>query len=434
MTREIPLLHITVINLHSSRNIGDAALLEMTLVLLQDAFPQCHITLMMNDPDYSYAERDPAHVTVTPSLSACIGAHDPGASLLAQALALTGILLCGLLAALWYRLTRRLPRKLPAGWGTLLAAYMQADWVASCPGNIFASTGRVGKTLIIAALTVAYPILLGKPLYVLPQSIGPFRGEWARRLTGALYRRARLVFVREPVAFREAQAMRLPKDRLRLVPDVAFALSPASPEEAQARLVQLGLGAGPWLGVTVINRLLSYVGAETWDRYEAALAAALTQFMQERRGWVIFFPQVTGPSSREDDREAAKRVLALMGNPAGAVILDEVFPPALLKALCGQMDVFVATRMHSAIFALGMGVPTLMIEYLSKTRGLAEMLNLEAWRLELAQVDAERLWHTLDQLWRERTTQRAQLAARLPAFCATVKTVGQALAEDFYGR
>ena len=427
-------LRITVINLHSQRNVGDAALLEMTLVLLQDAFPQCHITLMMNDPDYSYAARDPAHVTVTPSLSACIGAHDTRANVLGQAVALVGIILCGLLAALWYRLMRCLPRGLPASWRVLLAAYIQADLVASCPGNIFASTGRVGKTLIIAALTVAYPVLLGKPLYVLPQSIGPFRGKWMRYLTRALYSRARLVFVREPVSLREAQAMRLSADRLRLVPDIAFALSPASPEEAQTQLARLGLGAGPWLGVTVINRLLSYVDTATWDHYEAALAAVLTQFMQQHSGQVVFFPQVTGPSPREDDREAAKRVLALMGNPADAVMLDEVFAPALLKALCGQMDAFVATRLHSAIFALGMGVPTLMIEYLSKTRGLAEMLNLEAWRLELAQLDADRLWQALDRLWCERATQREQLAAMLPALCAAVETVGQTLAEDFYGR
>jgi colanic acid/amylovoran biosynthesis protein len=316
----------------------------------------------------------------------------------------------------------------------LLRAYTDADLVVGCPGNIFASTGRVGKTLVISALTVAYALLLGKPFYVLPQSIGPLREGWPRRVTGALYRRARLVFAREPLSFRVGQELGLKPERLRLAPDLAFALPPAPRAEAQTILKRLGLSEGPCLGVTVINRLLRTVDDRTWDRYEASVAYALRRFMVENEAHVVFLPQVTGPTAREDDREAARRVVAAMGDPPAAVVLDDILPPAVLKALCGEMDAFVATRMHSAIFALGMGVPTLMIEYLAKTRGLAEMLGLESWRLDLTEVEPDRLVDALDRLWRERDAYRRRLAETIPPLAAAASDVGRMIAQDFYGR
>ena len=425
---------ITVINLHSSRNVGDAALLEMALATLREAFAGCHITLAMNDPDPIYADRDPAHVAVVPSLAAVMGAQDTRRGPVRQTAALAGLLALGLPAAAWHRLSGRV---LPWPRGNirdLLAAYAEADLIVGCPGNIFASTGRVGKTLVISALTVAYGLLLGKPFYVLPQSIGPFRGGWPRWVTAALYRRGRLVFAREPVSFRVGQELGLAAARLRLAPDLAFALPPVPRAEARSILNRLGLGDGPRLGVTVINRLLRTVDDQTWDRYEASVAHALARFMRAYGARVVFLPQVTGPTAREDDREAARRVVAAMGNPPGAVVMDDILPPAVLKALCGEMDAFVATRMHSAIFALSMGVPTLLVEYLAKTRGLAEMLRLEAWRLDLSEVGPDRLWEALDRLWQERAALRQQLAETIPPLAEAANNVGRMIAQDFYGR
>ena len=426
---------ILVINLHSSRNAGDAALLEMTLSELLGAFSGPQVTLAMNEVNTAYQERDLGRVRVVPSFASLCKAYAAGAGGLRQAGATIRVLAIALAAAVCYRVEGHLPTWLPSDMRELLAAYVTADLVVSCPGNIFASVSRIGKPFLLSALTVAYALMLRKPLYVLPQSIGPFRAGWQRSMVTRLYSRARLICVREPVSLQLARALGLPETRLRLIPDLAFALPESPPGEAQRFLDLLGVpGQGPKLGVTVINRLVRYVDEATWDAYESAVAGALTAHLQRNGGSVIFFPQVTGPSAREDDRNAARRIVAAMGNPAQAIVVEEPLSPAMLKALYGRMDAFIGTRMHSVIFAVSMNVPTLLIEYLSKTRGLAEMLGLEEWCLELAQLNQVTLQDMLERLWRERSVLHQTLADTVPALRTATGQAGAAVARDFYGR
>jgi len=428
-------LRILVINLHSSRNAGDAALLEMTLSELRSAFSGPQVTLAMNEVNTSYQERDPGQVRVVPSFASLCKAYAVGSSGLRQAGATARVLAAALPAAVWYRVQGQLPSWLPSDTRDLLAAYVTADLVVGCPGNVFASIGRIGKPFLFSALAVAYALMLRKPLYVLPQSIGPFRADWQRGVLRQLYSRARLICVREPVSLRLARALGLPETRLRLVPDLAFALPQSPTEEAQRFLDSLGVPVhGPRLGVTVINRLLRYVDEATWDQYESVLACVLTAHLRQHGGSVIFFPQVTGPSEREDDRNAARRIVAAMGNPEQAIVVEEPLPPAMLKALYGLMDAVIGTRMHSVIFATSMNVPTLLIEYLSKTRGLAEMLGLEEWCLELTQLNRNVLEDMLERLWQERSILRQALAGTVPALCADAGLAGAAVARDYYGR
>ena len=186
------------------------------------------------------------------------------------------------------------------------------------------------------------------------------------------------------------------------------------------------------MGVTVINRLIRNVSADIWERYETALADTLGGFARTHDATVVFFPQVIGPSEREDDRVAARRIIARMGLGAKAILLEEPVPPALMKALYCEIDILIATRMHSAIFALSNGVPTLMIEYLHKVRGLAEMLGLAEWTLSLSEMDASRLAQMLDALWADRKAVHHHLDEIMPGLVREVESVSETIAYDYY--
>jgi colanic acid/amylovoran biosynthesis protein len=434
---------ILVINVHSSQNAGDAALLGMTLRLLGTAFPGSSITVAMNLPDAGLpgpgldpeVPAPPADTRIVPSFMAHLG-YGAKQRRLGQRLWAGIQLLTAILAStLAWRRRREVPDWVQAGLRELLAAYAQADLVVSCPGNIFASRSRLGLPFLLSALTVAYASLLRKPLYILPQSIGPFTVGWQRLLVRRVYSRARIVQAREPVSLRLAAQIGIPAARLRLVPDLALALPAAPLEEIESASLRVGIArVPPMLGVTAINRLLSRHGDAVWDRYETAMAGALGAFLQRHGGGVIFFPQVTGPTEREDDRVAARRILEKMGSPSHARLVDEPLPPALLKGLYGQMDLFLATRLHSGIFAASMGVPTLLVEYLTKTRGMAEMMGLEEWRLELVEISEDLLSTKLEALWQQRDAVRQHLRRALPPLEQQAILAGRIIAEDFYGR
>lgn len=427
---------ILLIHVHATDNAGDAALLDMALIALREALPEGRVTIAMNAPDMRYDRREEG-IEVAPSF---IAVTQPGgrASTLRRVVAL----LAGggqALAAAWlWRLFRRMPPLPNRGLRRLLAQYAAADLVVSCPGNIFASTGKAGLPVLLSALTVAIGLALGKPLYVLPQSVGPLTKGWQRRLVGALYRRARVVMVREPVSLRFASSLGIPADRLHLVPDLAYAYPAAATRGVDpALLARVSALPRPIVGVTAINRLLSAVEGPVWDAYERGLAEGLAAFAVKRGGSVVFFPQVTGPAEREDDRIAARRIAAAMSDADSrfaVLALEEKLSPAELKALYAGVDLFVGTRMHSVIFATSAGVPTLCIEYLSKTRGLAEMMGLEGWVLDLREVTGDRLRERLDALWGARNDVRADLLRQLPEMADAARRAGALIRSDIRGR
>jgi colanic acid/amylovoran biosynthesis protein len=147
---------------------------------------------------------------------------------------------------------------------------------------------------------------------------------------------------------------------------------------------------------------------------------------------IYFFAQVTGPMPHEDYRIAERRVANEMRRVSDRVsVIDQPIEPRQLKTLYGFMDVFVATRMHSGIFALSMGVPTLFIGYLTKTRGMLQDLGLEEWLLELGDLDERRFWEKLKLLWEARETVRARLLGLVPIIVEQTRGVGKLIAQDF---
>jgi len=424
---------ILVINIHSSQNAGDAALLEEAIKSLFLLSPS-EIVLATNNLDidvskFFYTENIRVVLSFTGHFAS------PNRRRVWRIDRMLWGILFSLIVLLWYRVTRRLPNWLPAVWRDSFKAYADADLVISCPGNIFFTMGRVGLPFLVSAYTAAYALMMGKPLYVMPQSIGPLNRWWERALVRLLYSRARLIFVREPISLRLALEIGLPRTKLHLVPDLAFAYTPASSEEATNLLKEIaGQLEGPLVGVTVINRLIRYIDNDAWEQYEKSIAYALSKFIGKYGGNIIFFPQVTGPTAKEDDRVAARRIIAKMGDPSYAVVIEKPLSPNLLKATYGLMDIFVATRMHSAIFALSMKVPTLLIGYLHKVMGLAQMLSLEEWVIDLRSVTENVFWERLQALWLNRHTLREHLGNTVPSIETKVGEVGQIIKRDFHAQ
>ncbi|HEY1015464.1 MAG TPA: glycosyltransferase, partial [Herpetosiphonaceae bacterium] len=137
------------------------------------------------------------------------------------------------------------------------------------------------------------------------------------------------------------------------------------------------------------------------------LAAALRRCVAELGAQVVLVSQCCGPAAPQDDRIAARRVLAASGlSPADALILDAELDAGQLKSVYRQLDLLVATRLHAAIFALGAGVPTALISYLPKGRGVMELLGLEAWCLDIGAAGGPALWALIERAWSGRAALR----------------------------
>ncbi len=296
---------ILLINVHSSCNAGDAALTEVTLEQLQANIPAAKITLSMDDPASHSGDG-----AVVESLFTWIKQPEGGGRGRWKLASLFWLAPGTLLPILTARISGRpFFRLTPPAWRSTLNAYLQADLVVSKPGGFLYSSG-LGLSLLVSLYTMILALAAGKPLYLFPQSIGPFRRGWERWLVRQVLSRARLIMVREEISILELAACGLSRERVQLMPDVAFAFRGAPPAEAAAWRPDLRSfieSRCPLLGITAINWGAQNPTFQHQEAYESACAAAARYFIEKIHGRVIFFPQVWGPFEAQDDRVSARR-------------------------------------------------------------------------------------------------------------------------------
>lgn len=166
--------------------------------------------------------------------------------------------------------------------------------------------------------------------------------------------------------------------------------------------------------------------------YEAGCAEVARHFIEHYGGRVILFPQVLGPSTSQDDRVPARRIARRLSDMAPYVFLVEHPPsPGLLKAVYGQMDVFIGTRMHSNIFALSQGVPVIAIGYQPKTEGIMQMAGLGRWTISIQHATGQSLIRMLTELWNERGGVRAHLQQRIPTLIQQAEQASGMIVDDY---
>jgi colanic acid/amylovoran biosynthesis protein len=97
------------------------------------------------------------------------------------------------------------------------------------------------------------------------------------------------------------------------------------------------------------------------------------------------------------------------------------------------MDVFIGTRMHSNIFALSQSVPVIAIAYQHKTWGIAHMLGIKSWVIDIRQISSQALRDRLAALWAKRDAVRNQVRQALPAILEQARQPGAIIAADYRG-
>lgn len=421
-----------IVNFHSTHNAGDLALLKMNMRQLEHGFGNPSFTVTANYPDEPRLKQI-ENAEIIPSAFAIAGANR-GAPLYRQILRL----MVGIIHLLLGRFFEKGYQKWMPGspWKQLITAFRQADLVAGVSGNYLLSMGKYGWPFPLTVFAVFAAILYHKPFFAMPQSIGPFRRGWEKNIVRWLFRRARRVFLRDQVSVDLAKELGLPQDKFAFIPDPAFGLPVASREEAEQILSRYGYQPGQQaVGITVIAPLSRALSVQVIDTYYQGLAAVIYRFARENGVRVYIFNQVTGPMEREDDRTAGRALLRLMPQDQTEVVLvDAVLEPEQLKACYSLMDLMIASRLHSAIFAMGAGVATVSVGYFTKTRGLLQAMGLENWLVELGQADADTLWRKITEAWAQRNELAAEIQTKAGAYADMTLSLGEQIREDYQQR
>ncbi|HEX6288574.1 MAG TPA: polysaccharide pyruvyl transferase family protein [Herpetosiphonaceae bacterium] len=414
-------MKIIVLNAHSPKNAGDLAILEQTMAVLRRAFPAAALTITVND---ELSDLLPAGASYVGSLMRWVLRVDAQGEWHWRKPLVPFYALWLVHAALMYRVAglRPLPR-LPDRRG-LMRAYYDADLVVVIGGGHLYARHAANIAFAWLWLGIALAVLMGKPLLLLPQSFGPLPGTIQRAMLRWLLSHSALTAAREYRSLQLLAEIGL-RRRVLLLPDLAFAAD-ATPlnrmDTDMPELIRSSEGK-PLVGLTLMDWQRQNPQFGNQHGYEQAILALMRHLRQHYDARVVLFAQCTGPNAAHDDRLIARRLVAAAQAQGidGVALIDAVLSPEQLKAAYARLDLLVATRMHSAIFALSGYVPALAIGYLYKSVGIMELLGLERYALDIDTLTAERLCAAFDALWAERERVRERLVRRIPAIQKTLE-------------
>ena len=416
---------VLITNAYSARNRGDAAIILGMIESLRrtDAFQDAEIRISSADHPVD-SGRYP--VPVVSSFHSIKNGFSRNSS--ANLLYFLAVLLpMSLVWALAWR-AGRLDLPLPSTVRGLLRTYADADVVVAAGGGYLYTTSAIHGNVVLLTNVYAFffAVLLGKPVCLYAQSIGPFAGSWQRWLVRRALSRVALVEVREGFSRRLVDGWGLPAP-VREVVDAAFLLGASQPG---AGFDFAGATGGPTVGMTVRKW---FRDDERQADYEKTMAAFVIWLIDERDAEVSFLPQVTYTEGGDDDREIARKVAAMVGRRGQVRVVEDELAAAEVKWLCGRVDFFVGTRMHSNIFALSSGVPTLAIAYQPKTEGIMSGVGLGDCVLRIEDLAPDALQRAFDDMVDRGPEIRDHLQSAMGGIEAQALEGGLLIAEVFAG-
>ena len=287
-----------------------------------------------------------------------------------------------------------------------LQAFLQADAIVDLSGDML--TDDYGPHVAYSHyLPIMIALALKRPVCLCAQTIGPFR--YTGRLALALLNRAAYVSIRDRLSLNYLKSLGVKSDRLVLTADMAFLLEPAEAEAVDEIFSREGLPASdtPVLGVAV-----SFLIAHHFKRkglrfregtFFQAMAKELDALVDALGCGVVFIGQVIGPTTRHDDRQAARLVHRLMSRGDQAWVMTGDYSPAELKGVISRFTLFLGARMHANLAALSSGVPCLALSYSLKTPGIMSRFGLQDYVLDISELGQGRLTGLAQTLMRSRS-------------------------------
>jgi len=259
---------------------------------------------------------------------------------------------------------------------------------------------------------------LGKKLVLFPQTIGPFYRKLSKSTSQKILSKCDYVFLRDKRSVDIMKSLGVPKRNYSFMPDIAILQESVDDSVRKSIFAQehIPLEDGRLIGISAIR--WSYANdlekQSSYEIYKKSVAKAVDYMIEKYGCRVVFVPTNVGiHGCREDDIEVAHEIIENVEHRKRVHIIDHLYRPSELKGLIGDMDLFLATRMHACIFATGICTPTCSINYQFKLYEYMKYLGLENNTIDIREITFEKLRGLVDYTYKNRDQIREQLEHKI---------------------
>lgn len=284
-----------------------------------------------------------------------------------------------------------------------------------------------GLTSSYTAYFDAYHIFLasrlGKPVYMMPNSLGPFEGPGVKWIVRKALGKCNLVSARESIS-RDMTARELGIEPV-LSPDLAFNLKPAQLDKDEV-FAAYNIPADRKVVAITVRPYRFPDASDPKAAYEFFKrgVADFVEWLYEQGYIAVFVNHTLAVNSHENDYACITEVAKMLPEGHYRVISNSDYDCQDLKRLYSFCDYIVGTRFHSVIFSLASGVPGLAISYVgNKSVGIMADMGLADYVLHIGSVTSDELEAKFTALVRN----EGDVKDKLEAYMATMSAERAAL-------
>mgnify|MGYP006291999053 FL=1 len=250
---------------------------------------------------------------------------------------------------------------------------------------------------------VYHPIIciaLSKPIACISASVWHLKNPLSRKLLKWVFRKCVLVSVRENNSYKEAKKLlKTSADPiLHLLPDLSFAVYEQAQiyEKAASQLSNLEKPSA--IGLTIVDWMND--GEEARENYKDTLLEIVDHYLRNHIK-IVVIPQVTKKWEAYDS--ILVDILKETGNPEKIEVLKGDPDIYNLFSIYSDIDLLIATRMHSAIFSAFVGTPLVAIPYDKGGKwNIIKDLGYEKQMINYTDVTFEKVLSEVDYCWKNR--------------------------------
>ncbi len=381
---------IALIGIKLSNNLGGPSLLVSTKMALSNIFPDAEYTLFV--PPYSY-ESD---VMLAPRYDVKVAPLNCRKWLLPLALLkrYTGILLGS------------------ASDKAIIRSLEKADIVVDIVGIIFADT--MGTNTFRGRMREGFRFvifkILGKPVIKYTADLGPLNYRW-NRVFASLYlgHFIDLIFARDEVSRQSVEALGIKTPTI-VVPDTAFLLEPSDSNESKR--YESFRKEGPIIGLSV--SIQAQNRASDTATYQTIMVDFINYMIATFGVRVVLIPNDLSKSDIGDDKLIADEICAKVNSDHCDVAQIENLLAQEIKGVINQCEVIVASRYHTIVASLSLGIPTLAIGWHHKYRGVLKLFKQENLVCNIEELRLESLIENFEYLWNNREEIKKTIISCVP--------------------
>lgn len=274
---------------------------------------------------------------------------------------------------------------------------------------------------------------MGKPVYILPNSFGPFNSPCVKGMLHKTLSGCKVVMAREKLS--QDQLCNECKVNSYLFTDIAFHLEPDASFDAKEELRAKKIPVGEETCVAITARPYRFTGydhpEEQYQAYMKSLALT-TEWLSAHGFFPVFVEHVYDENSHENDMTCISEIIgALKKDCRYGVYSNRNLNCAQMKKIYGEFDYIIGTRFHSIIFSLAQGVPAIAITYGgNKGDGIMNDLGLGNYAVPINTVTEKILIEKFQEISDGYDQIKSSILEKLHVLEAEKETITQLLREE----